>query len=162
MSINCVTISGNLTRDAELRSTQSGVKVLKFAVAVNDYRRGQHEGEWVEYPNFVECAMFGNRAEAVSKFLRKGIKVSVKGRLRWSQWERDGQKRSKLEVVAEELEFMSPRRDAAPGPVPADAAPTLLDADSGAVLGSTSTPGSTTTVYGQPPAATVYDEEIPF
>ncbi|MCI8469816.1 MAG: single-stranded DNA-binding protein [Eggerthellaceae bacterium] len=110
MSINTVTISGNLTRNAELRSTQTDRKVLAFAVAVNDYRRNPDTGDWEEQPNYVECAMFGPRAEALSKYLRRGTKVALKGHLHWSQWEREGARRSKLEVVADELEFMSPRR----------------------------------------------------
>ena len=94
MSINRVIITGNLTRDPELRSTASGMPVLGFGVAVNDRRRNQQTGEWEDYPNFIDCTMFGARAESVSRFLSKGSKVAIEGKLRWSQWERDGQKRS--------------------------------------------------------------------
>lgn len=111
MSINRVIISGNLTRDPELRSTASGMPVLGFGVAVNDRRRNQQTGEWEDYPNFIDCTMFGARAESVSRFLTKGSKVSIEGKLRWSQWERDGQKRSKIEVIVDEIEFMSMRGD---------------------------------------------------
>ena len=107
MSINRVIISGNLTRDPELRSTASGMPVLSLGVAVNDRRRNQQSGEWEDHPNFVDCTMFGNRAESVSRYLSKGSKVAIEGKLRWSQWERDGEKRSKLEVVVDEIEFMS-------------------------------------------------------
>ena len=107
MSINKVVISGNLTRDPELRSTANGFPVLGFGVAVNDRRRNQQTGEWEDYPNFIDCTMFGTRAESVAKFLSKGSKVAIEGKLRWSQWERDGQKRSKIEVVVDEIEFMS-------------------------------------------------------
>ena len=96
MSINRVIISGNLTRDPELRSTASGLPVLGFGVAVNDRRKNQQTGEWEDYPNFIDCTMFGARAESLSRYLDKGAKVSIEGKLRWSQWERDGQKRSKL------------------------------------------------------------------
>lgn len=109
MSINRVIISGNLTRDPEIRKTAGGMPVLGFGVAVNDRRRNQQTGEWEDYPNFIDCTMFGTRAEAVSRFLSKGSKVAVEGKLRWSQWEREGQKRSKLEVIVDELEFMSSR-----------------------------------------------------
>ena len=109
MSINRVIISGNLTRDPELRRTQSGMAIMSFGVAVNDRRRNQQTGEWEDYANFVDCTMFGNRAESLSNFLSKGTKVAIEGKLRWSQWERDGQKRSKLEVIVDELEFMSSR-----------------------------------------------------
>lgn len=107
MSINRVNISGNLTRDPELRSTASGTQVLSFGMAVNDRHKNQQTGEWEDYPNFVDCTMFGTRAEKLAQYLHKGMKVAIEGKLRYSQWENDGQKRSKLEVIAEELEFMS-------------------------------------------------------
>ena len=111
MSINRVAISGNLTRDPELRVTSGGLQVLSFGVAVNDRRRNA-DGEWEDAPNFVDCTMFGKRAEALSRYLSKGQKVAIEGRLRWHQWEaNDGQRRSKLEVIAEELEFMSQRSE---------------------------------------------------
>ena len=106
MSINRVIISGNLTRDPELRSTAGGMPVLGFGVAVNDRRKNQQTGEWEDYPNFIDCTMFGARAEALSRYLNKGTKVSIEGKLRWSQWEREGQKRSKIEVIVDEIEFM--------------------------------------------------------
>ena len=107
MSINRVIISGNLTRDPELRATTGGTQVLSFGVAVNDRRRNPQTGDWEDYPNFVDCTMFGNRAEAVSRYLSKGSKVAIEGKLRYSSWERDGQKRSKLEVIVDEIEFLS-------------------------------------------------------
>lgn len=107
MSINRVNISGNLTRDPELRMTSGGTQVLSFGVAVNDRRRNPQTGEWEDYPNFVDCTMFGSRAEAVSRYLSKGAKVAIDGKLRYSSWERDGQRRSKLEVIVDEIEFLS-------------------------------------------------------
>ena len=115
MAINRVNISGNLTRDAELRCTAGGTQVLAFGVAVNDRRRNPQTGEWEDYPNFVDCTMFGNRAEAIARYLAKGSKVAIEGKLRYSSWERDGQKRSKLEIVVDEIEFLSRSADAAPG-----------------------------------------------
>ena len=109
MSINRVMISGNLTRDPELRQTASGMAILTFGVAVNDRRRNAQTGEREDYANFVDCTMFGNRAQGVSPYLAKGMKVAIEGKLRYSSWERDGQKRSKLEVVVDELEFMTSR-----------------------------------------------------
>lgn len=119
MSINRVNISGNLTRDPELRATTGGTQVLSFGMAVNDRRKNQQTGEWEDYPNFVDCTMFGSRAEKVSRYLSKGCKVAVEGKLRYSQWERDGQKRSKLEVIVEDVEFMSRQQAAEPAPVDA-------------------------------------------
>lgn len=110
MSINRVVISGNLTRDPELRRTQSGMAIMSFGVAVNDRRRNNQTGEWEDYANFIDCTMFGNRAESLSNILTKGTKVAIEGKLRWSQWEtKEGQKRNKIEVIVDEVEFMSSR-----------------------------------------------------
>lgn len=110
MSINRVNISGNLTRDPETRRTAGGTAVMSFGVAVNE-RAKDANGEWVDRPNFVDCTMFGTRAEAVGRYLSKGSKVAIEGKLRYSSWEKDGQKRSKLEVIVDEIEFMSRRED---------------------------------------------------
>ena len=107
MSINRVIISGNLTREPEIKRTSGGMAILTFGVAVNDRRKNQQTGEWEDYANFIDCTMFGNRAESLSNYLTKGMKVAVEGKLRWSQWEKDGQKRSKVEVIAEDVEVMS-------------------------------------------------------
>ena len=122
MSINRVVISGHLTRDPELRHTQSGTAVLGIGVAVNDRRKNQSTGEWEDCPNFIDCTMFGARAEAVSKLLSKGAKVAVEGKLRYSSWERDGQRRSKVEVLIDEIEIMSGAKEpkAAQQPEPYD------------------------------------------
>lgn len=106
MAINAVAISGNLTRDMEVRATASGMSIGRFGVAVNDRRKNQ-SGEWEDYANFIDCVMFGRRAESLEQYLAKGTKVAVEGRLHYSAWEKDGQKRSKLEVVVDELEFLS-------------------------------------------------------
>lgn len=144
MSINRVIISGNLTRDPELRSTASGLPVLGFGVAVNDRRKNQQTGEWEDYPNFIDCTMFGARADSLSRFLSKGAKVAIEGKLRWSQWERDGQKRSKIEVIVDELEFMSSRND------------------NGGAAPSVSSPLPTTSAPEVNVNSSVYDEDIPF
>ena len=113
MSINRVTITGNLTRDCELSATAGGTSVLKLGVAVNDRRKNPRTGEWEDVPNYVDCTLFGSRAEAVSRYLGKGSKVAIEGKLRWSQWEaKDGSKRSKLEVIVDEIEFMSKAENA--------------------------------------------------
>lgn len=110
MAINRVTLAGNLTRDPELRTTSSGAAVLGMGLAVNDRKKNIATGEWEDSPLFIDCAMFGPRAGKLSGCLRKGAKVSIAGRLKQTEWERDGQKRSKIEVLVEELEFMSPRQ----------------------------------------------------
>ena len=101
--MNSVNISGNLTRDSELRQTKGGMAVLNFSVAVNDRRQNKQTGEWEEVPNFVECVIFGGYAEKMSDYLKKGAKVAVSGRLSYRSWEKDGVKRNKLEVIADDV-----------------------------------------------------------
>ena len=113
MSINKVICAGNLTRDPELRTTSGGTAVLNFGLAVNERRKNARTGEWEDCPNFVECAMFGKRAEAVAKYLEKGAKVCIEGRLHYSSWEKDGKRYSKLDVNVDEIELMS-KRDGQP------------------------------------------------
>lgn len=109
MSINKVIITGNLTRDASLNALPSGTPVCEFGVAVNERRRNRQTDEWEDVPVFVDCNMFGTRAEKVAQYLVKGLKVTVEGKLRYSSWEKDGQKRSKLDVVADDIEFLTAR-----------------------------------------------------
>ena len=144
MSINRVMISGNLTRDAELRTTPSGTSILSFGVAVNDRRRNAN-GEWEDYANFIDCTMFGRRAEALAQYLTKGVKVAIEGRLHYSAWDdrNTGQRRSKVDVTVDELEFMSSRNKT-----------DGYDANAEfAAIPSSLSPDST---------ASVYDEDIPF
>lgn len=108
MSINRVVLTGNLTRDGELRETASGTQVLSFDIAVNDRRRNS-QGEWEDYANFISCVMFGNRASSISPYITKGSKVALEGKLRYSTWERDGQKRSKIDVVVDDIELLTKR-----------------------------------------------------
>lgn len=107
MSINRVCLTGNLTREPELRRTASGTDVLTFGIAVNERRKNQQTGEWEDYANFFDCTMFGKRASAVEQYLSKGRKVAIDGKLRYSSWEKDGQKRSRVDVLVDDLEFMS-------------------------------------------------------
>ena len=109
--LNSVALAGNLTRDPQMRTTQGGMAILSMGIAVNDRRKNQQTGEWEDVPQYFELTMFGKRAEAVSKYLSKGTKVAVQGKLHYSSWNtEDGQKRSKVDVTVDELEFMS-RRD---------------------------------------------------
>ena len=108
-NINRVVISGNLTRDPELRRTQGGMAILTIGVACNDSRKNQQTGEWEDIANFIDCTMFGNRAESIANYLRKGTKVLIEGKLRYSSWQdKDtGKNRSKLEVLIDEIEFIN-------------------------------------------------------
>lgn len=109
MSINIVCVSGNLTRDPDIRTTQSGTAVLSFCVAVNE--RVKEGGDWKDRPSFIDCVMFGSRAQSVARFLSKGSKATVSGRLRQQRWEKDGQNRSKVEVIVDDIDFGSASRD---------------------------------------------------
>lgn len=109
MSVNQVALTGNLTRDPELRATQGGTAVLSFGIAVND-RRKNASGQWEDVPNFFECVTFGNRATALGDILTKGMKVAVAGKLHYSSWEKDGQKHSKVDIIANEVELMQNRK----------------------------------------------------
>ena len=159
MSINRVIISGNLTRDPELRSTASGFPVLGFGVAVNDRRKNQQTGEWEDYPNFIDCTMFGARAESLSRYLSKGTKVAIEGKLRWSQWERDGQKRSKIEVVVDELEFMSSRNSSSDAQYSSGQSYGQQGGYQSAPQASYQQPAAAPTINA---SSSVYDEDIPF
>lgn len=108
MAINKATITGNITRDPELRQTQGGTSVLTVGVAVNDRRKNQQTGEWEDYPNYIDCTIFGNRATGVAPHLQKGMKVAIEGKLSQSRWQaEDGTNRSKIEIIVDEIEFMS-------------------------------------------------------
>jgi single-strand DNA-binding protein len=101
MSINVVCISGNLTRDPEKRGKKDN-PVLAFGIAVND--RVKVGDDWEDRPNFFDCVVFGNRAKSLGKILKKGMAVSIKGKLHYSTWEiEDGSKRSKVDITVEEI-----------------------------------------------------------
>jgi single stranded DNA-binding protein len=85
--VNVVVITGNLTRDPELRTTQGGTSVCELRVAVNS-RRKNTSGEWIDKPNFFNVTTFGSQAENHAEYLGKGRPVAVEGRLDWSEWER--------------------------------------------------------------------------
>ena len=157
MSINRVNISGNLTRDPELRATAGGTQVLSFGVAVNDRRKNPQTGDWEDYPNFVDCTMFGTRAEAVSRYLSKGTKVAIEGKLRYSSWERDGQRRSNLEVIVDEIEFMSRGNQGGQGGYGQNGGNSY-----GGGYAPAPAPQAAPAPVQAPPAVDVYDEDIPF
>lgn len=119
-NINRVTITGNLTRDPELRFTASGVGVCELGVAVNG-RRKDSSGTWVDKPNFFNVVVWGKQGEACSEYLRKGSPVAVDGKLDWQQWEaKDGSgKRSAVKIVADSVQFLSQRGSSDDGFTPA-------------------------------------------
>ena len=107
MAINSVSVSGNLVRDPEYKLAGQ-TPMLKGSVAVNE--RKKVGDNWEDYPNYIDFTLFGRRAESLQPYLTKGTKVSIQGRLHQSRWDaQDGTKRSRLEIVVDELEFMSSR-----------------------------------------------------
>lgn len=133
MSLNTCTESGRLGKAAELRYTTTGVAVVTFSIAV-DERRKQPDGSYKDEANWFDCVMFGKRAEALQPYLAKGTKLSLVGHLRRSTYEHDCQKRSRVEIVVDDVELMNTRREQQT----ADLAPQAVE------------------------AASVYDSDIPF
>lgn len=104
-SFNQVILMGNLTRDPEVRQTPNGQSVCNFSLALNRSYKGA-DGNWQEATDFVNCIAWGPLGERVAQYLSKGRPCLVNGRLQSSSWEQDGQKRSKLEVVAQDVTFL--------------------------------------------------------
>ena len=123
-NINRVVLVGNLTRDPELRHTPSGTAVCSLRIAVNTRRKDAATGEWGEKPNYFDITVWGNQGENCAQYLAKGRPVAVDGRLEWREWEaQDGTKRSKVDVVAQTVQFLDSRQDSeSPAYVPAGAA----------------------------------------
>jgi len=102
--INIVTLVGRLTRDAELKYTNSGYAVCNFSLAVN--RRKRSDDQWTEEVSYFDVVLFGKRGEAIQQYLGKGKQIAVSGELRQDRWEQDGQKRSKVVIVASDIQFL--------------------------------------------------------
>jgi single-strand DNA-binding protein len=100
--LNTVTLSGNLTRDPELLTTASGVSIAKGGIAVNERRKVNEE--WIDVAHFFDFTMFGRRGELFAEKANKGDRVHILGRLEYQSWEKDGEKRSKVAVIANEVE----------------------------------------------------------
>ena len=116
-NINRVTITGNLTRDPELRALPSGMSVCELGVAVNHRRKDNSTDQWIEEPNYFNVVVFGSQGDNCANYLFKGRPVAVDGRLRWSSWEdkNGGGKRSKVEIVAQTVQFLGSRDDGGQG-----------------------------------------------
>ena len=108
-NINVVVITGNLTRDPELRSTPGGTSVCKLRVAVNSRRKDQ-SGNWVDKPNYFDVTVWGAQGENCANYLSKGRPVAVEGRLDWREWEdKEGGKRQSVEIIANSVQFLGSR-----------------------------------------------------
>jgi single-strand DNA-binding protein len=104
-SYNRVILVGNLTRDIEIKYTQSGLAVTDIGMAINERRKTQ-AGDWVDEALFVDVTLWGRQAEIASEYLSKGAPVLIEGRLKLDTWETDGQKRSKMRVVGERMQML--------------------------------------------------------
>jgi single-strand DNA-binding protein len=113
-SINRVILVGNLTRDPETRPAGSST-VCSLRIAVNDRIPNKETGGWDDYANYFTVSVFGRMGENCAQYLSKGRQVAVEGKLRWRQWEKEGQKREAIEVVADNVQFIGPRDGAASG-----------------------------------------------
>ena len=147
-SYNRVVLVGNLTRDVELKYTQSGTAVTDIGLAVNDRRKTQ-TGEWVDETTFVDVTLWGRTAEVAGEYMSKGSSVLIEGRLRLDTWETEGQKRSKLRVVCERMQMLGGRGGGG-GRRPADE----HDESEYSQPAGAESP--------QPPPAPPADDEIPF
>jgi single-strand DNA-binding protein len=107
-SLNQVFLMGNLTRDPELRQTPNGQSVVSFSLALNRAYRDQ-SGEWQEATDFIDVVAWAQLAERVAQYMSKGRRCLVQGRLQSRSWEQDGQKRSKVEVLANDVTFLDSR-----------------------------------------------------
>src|SRR5436309_1731276 len=109
-NLNVVCVTGNLTKDPELRSTPNGTSVCKLRVAVNSRRKDGQTGEWVDKPNYFDVTVWGAQGENCANYLSKGRPVAVDGRLDWREWEaQDGSKRQSIEIIADSVQFLGSR-----------------------------------------------------
>lgn len=107
-SLNQVTLMGNLTRDPEVRQTPSGQSVCSFSLALNRSYKDQ-SGEWQEATDYIDVVAWGPLGERIGQYLKKGSRALVQGRLQSRSWEQEGQKRSKVEVLANDVTFLDSR-----------------------------------------------------
>src|SRR6201991_1538577 len=113
-NINRVIITGNLTRDPELRSLPSGMAVCSLRIATNTRRK--ENGEWVDKPNYFSVTVWGAQGENCARFLSRGRGVCIDGRLEWREWQtQEGQKREAIEIVADAVQFLGGREDGVGG-----------------------------------------------
>jgi single-strand DNA-binding protein len=153
-NINRVVLTGNLTADPELRSLPSGTSVCKLRVACNTRRKDGASGEWVDKPNFFDVTVWGAQGENCARYLAKGRPVAIDGRLEWREWEtQEGAKRQSIDIIADAVQFLGGRDDAAPGAGNGFAPRADIPVDTGDFAAAPAGGG------GSPSAA---DDDIPF
>ena len=115
-NVNVVVITGNLTRDPELRHTGGGTAICKLRVAVNSRRKDGQTGEWIDKPNYFDVTVWGAQGENCANYLAKGRPVAVEGRLDWREWEAKdgGGKRQSVEIIANSVQFLGSRDGSGP------------------------------------------------
>ena len=141
MSINICAISGNLTRDAEVKHLASGNPVVNFTVAVNENRRITRDDGTVDYENyanFINLSWFGKYAEKVAESMKKGTLVSVQGRLHMDRWEKDGETRTQIKIIADSVQM--PPRNKTQATTPATTSAPVTAPEDDAILGDDDTP----------------------
>jgi single-strand DNA-binding protein len=145
-NINRVVLTGNLTRDPELRSTGSGMSVCSLRIASNS-RRKDGSGNWVEKPNFFDVTVWGAQGENCAQYLSKGRPVAVDGRLDWREWEdKQGNKRQSIDIIADSVQFLGSREGGENG---------------GRFTPQSDVPADTSD-YASAPAGSSGDDDIPF
>ena len=154
MNINRVVLTGNLTKDPDLRSTPStGLAICKMRIAVNTRRRNGG-GDWEDKANFFDVTVFGRQAESCGQYLKKGRPVAIDGRLEWREYEVEGQKRQSVDIIAENVQFLGSREDTGNG--------NGNGYSSGIRPTESDIPADTSDFETAPVAAGVSDDDIPF
>ena len=150
-NINVVVITGNLTKDPELRSTGGGTPVCDLRVAVNSRRKSGQTGEWEDKPNYFDVTVWGAQGENCANYLSKGRPVAVEGRLDWSEWEaKDGSgKRQAVRIVANSVQFLGSRDGGGNG-------------NGGGFTPSSDVPADSSDFAGTAAAGGGSDDDIPF
>jgi single-strand DNA-binding protein len=147
-NLNRVIITGNLTRDPELRSLSSGMSVCSLRVAVNTRRKDNSTGEWVDKPNYFDVTVWGAQGENCAQYLSKGRPVAVDGRLEWREWEdKQGNKRQSVDIIADSVQFLGSREGGENG---------------GRFTPQSDVPADTGDFESAPVAAGGSDDDIPF
>lgn len=167
-NINIVALTGNLTKDPELRHTPGGTAVCSMRLAVGERYKDGSTGEWTDRANYFDITVWGNQGEACAQYLAKGRPVAIQGRLQWREWQADdGTKRQAVQVIAERVQFLRSREgenggssgDFAP-PVSDDFAPASATRDG--VQGDGSDLGEQAGGDFAPAASSSIDDDIPF
>jgi single-strand DNA-binding protein len=151
MNINRVVLTGNLTRDPELRAVGE-TSICKLRIACNTRRKNNSSGQWEEKPNFFDVTVFGARGENCAKYLSKGRPVAIDGRLEWREYEVEGQKRQSVDIIADNVQFLGGRDDAGNG----------NGYSGGARVSESDVPMDTSDFESAPVASGAAEDDIPF